>query len=137
MCPLDFSGNFCSTKKIPYREIFVNEKRKLVIHCKTFVKNSVAAFLVTKPRIHQQIPTIRSAGGQAVTALVSGMAVMALDPVERRFMRVHRDEQPFPEVRTYPADNSFSWRVPFLSINWSTAPYPPGPSGFPRAAPSV
>mgnify|MGYP002405869231 CR=1 FL=1 len=40
-------------------------------------------------------------------------------------------------VRTYPADNSFSWRVPFLSINWSTAPYPPGPSGFPRAAPSV
>ncbi len=79
MCPLDFSGNFCSTKKIPYREIFVNKKRKLVIHCKTFVKNSVAAFLVTKPRIHQQIPTIRSAGGQAVTALVSGMTVMALD----------------------------------------------------------
>ena len=74
----DFSGNFCSTKKIPYREIFVNKKRKLVIHCKTFVKNSVAAFLVTKPRIHQQIPTIRSAGGQAVTALVSGMTVMAL-----------------------------------------------------------
>ena len=94
MCPLDFSGNFCSTKKIPYREIFVNKKRKLVIHCKTFVKNSVAAFLVTKPRIHQQIPTIRSAGGQAVTALVSGMTVMALDPVERHFMRVHRDEQP-------------------------------------------
>ena len=55
--------------------------------------------LVTKPRIHQQIPTIRSAGGQAVTALVSGMTVMALDPVERHFMRVHRDEQPFPEVR--------------------------------------
>lgn len=87
MCPLDFSGNFCSTKKIPYREIFVNKKRKLVIHCKTFVKNSATAFLVTKPRIHQQIPTIRSAGGQAVTALVSGMTVMALDPVERHFMR--------------------------------------------------
>lgn len=65
------------------------------------VKNSVAAFLVTKPRIHQQIPTICSAGGQAVTALVSGMAVMALDPVERHFMRVHRDEQPFPEVRIF------------------------------------
>lgn len=101
MCPLDFSGNFCSTKKIPYREIFVNKKRKLVIHCKTFVKNSATAFLVTKPRIHQQIPTIRSAGGQAVTALVSGMAVMALDPVKRHFMRVHRDEQPFPEVRIF------------------------------------
>ena len=26
---------------------------------------------------------------------------MALDPVERHFMRVHRDEQPFPEVRIF------------------------------------
>ena len=87
MCPLDFSGNFCSTKKIPYREIFCEQKRKLVIHCKIFVKTAKPVSFSYLPCIHQQIPTIRSAGGQAVTALVSGMTVMTLDPVERHFMR--------------------------------------------------